>query len=146
MTTKDCRACGTTFEIARGGPHEIARRTYCSRPCAGRRGPAPDLTPKECLQCSRQFTKPRGCSVEEWPKRRFCSNSCWGIFRKNETRGRLIEDVSWIVDHDNPHSVAKRVGYGRVEDLINKLSRIGQPELAEKLVRGVERWRVEVPA
>ena len=102
-------------------------------------------TSKTCEfgECMVQISATPGRSIEEFNRRRFCSTSCAAKFKNHAARARLIEDVEWIVDHDHPHSVAKRVGYGKVEDLINKLQRNGRYDLANKLVRNLQRYRMD---
>ena len=75
-----------------------------------------------------------------WEQRLYCSSNCHNVQRGREARERLVEDVEWIVDHDNPHSVAKRVGYTNVADLMSRLDDIGHPELSAKLAAGMTRW------
>lgn len=33
---------------------------------------------KQCIQCKKEFIKPRTCSLTEWEKRKFCSLECKG--------------------------------------------------------------------
>lgn len=96
---------------------------------------------KTCDHCQAVFSRPSKCGPVKWETRRFCSLPCVGRARGAATRAHLISEVAWIVDHDHPESVAKRVGYTNLADLIDKLRRMGAPELAEKLARNRDRYR-----
>ena len=98
---------------------------------------------KTCLfsACGRLFGPNPDRPLKDFAKRKFCSVSCASANKAEVARMRLIEDVEWIIDHDHPHSVAKRVGYGDVNNLADKLRDNGRGDLSDKLIRGLERWR-----
>lgn len=46
----------------------------------------------------------------------------------------VIEDVEWLLGTDSPASIARRVGYKDVSDLIGRLAnKAGRPDLADRL-------------
>ena len=144
MKTKTCQHCKTVFERrSKASRAEWESRRFCSQSC-GNLGHSTPLPSKVCLntRCGKTFTKRRKTSSGAWNKQRFCSVGCGSAFRYADHQKHLQEEVAWIVDHDHPESVAKRVGYGKAEDLINKLRRTGAPELADKLARSAERYRL----
>lgn len=146
MKTKECRGCGQEFRLKRSnGPKELEKRKFCSRECSSlAQSIGIEQQPiKTCANatCGKEFYKPARQGANVWANRKYCCQPCSVEAIGRAKRERLAEDVAWIVDHDHPHSVAQRVGYGNVDDLINKLHRNGHPQLAEKLVRNLERWR-----
>lgn len=96
---------------------------------------------KTCKECGIEFSKPRKTSPSDWAKRRFCTKPCVGAYRRREGQEHLHIEVAWIMDHDNPESVARRVGYRSAADLVSRLRVTGAVELADKLARNVERYR-----
>lgn len=142
--TKTCEnpTCGREFGPRPGrSAADWAARKYCSRVCSGRGTKKAIVDPiKVCenRDCGKEFGPTKGRGAAAWAVRRFCSQKCAMHIRK----GTIIEDVAWIIDHDHPESVAKRVGYGKVSDLINKLGRLGANDLAEKLSRNLERYQM----
>ena len=96
---------------------------------------------KKCKRCKAAFQRTGKQSATTWSKRRFCSVGCSNKHRGALAHKRLVEDVAWIVDHDHPDSVAKRVGYGTAKDLLSKLRDTGASELADKLARSVDRYK-----
>ena len=95
---------------------------------------------KTCQECGVEFGPTRGWDAA-FKARTYCSTQCHGAHVKRVSRANLIEDVEWIVDHDHPDSVAERVGYKDGRSLRDRLYDIGEPELAEKLSRNLERYR-----
>lgn len=145
LKVKRCEqaACGREFSPKPGRGHASVweKRRYCSQSCAGRASAKPIENPvKVCANpdCRKEFGITKGRGPGQWAARRFCSQKCGSYMR---TR-RLIEDVEWIIDHDHPESVARRVGYSSVDSLVGKLHRNGADALAEKLVRNIKRYRM----
>jgi hypothetical protein len=81
-----CPICGkpryySASKIAKGS-------RYCSSECfhlASRKAPAPK--PRECLTCSKTFTP----SFPAFSGARFCSRSCWGVYRWSQ--GVISEEL-----------------------------------------------------
>lgn len=93
---------------------------------------------KQCENetCDQTYERGRSQAYAAFEKQKYCSKDCADEVRK----GHLVEDVAWIVDHDHPESVAKRVGYGSATGLVNKLRKLGEVELADKLAGNIERY------
>ena len=45
----------------------------------------------------------------------------------------VIEDVEWIIGTDSPESIAVRLGYRRLNNLLTALRRWGRADLADRL-------------
>jgi hypothetical protein len=52
-------------------------------------------------------------------------------------RDEVIEEVEWLMDYDNPESIAKRLGYANGITLTRKLYLYGATELAAEFDRRV---------
>lgn len=146
LKVKTCQhaACGREFGPSKTHQGvEFERRKFCSKACYAADASAKwaDQAPsKDCEHCGEEFSAQPGRAGKQWEIRRFCSLSCGSKAKAHAIRTHLQEEVAWIVDHDHPESVARRVGYGSVDDLVNKLHRTGAHQLAEKLVRNLERY------
>lgn len=49
---------------------------------------------KICIQCGKEFSKPLYCGNQQWDNRKFCSQKCYGnfkrnIFSKNHMEGKI---------------------------------------------------------
>src|SRR5690349_8301651 len=142
--TKTCEntACGREFPLNRG-PVRNAKRRFCSRACSRANQLAEAAVARESKvcggdDCTTVYFRSRRYSQVEWEKRTYCSSACSLEARKSH----IVEDVEWIIDTDHPESIARRVGYSKPENLVNRLRKLGAVELADKLARKIERYRV----
>jgi hypothetical protein len=95
---------------------------------------------KTCQNCGTEFPRPSKTGPASWAARKFCNLTCAGEHRGRMQQQHLHSEVAWIMHHDHPESVARRVGYARVGDLIQSLRRTGAPELADTLARNLDRY------
>lgn len=92
--------------------------------------------------CGREIPRDKRLSLVRHMARAFCSLQC----NADERKARLADDVAWIVDHDNPINVARRVGWSDPHELLWRLRKNGATAVADKYARSLERYRMEQAA
>lgn len=95
---------------------------------------------KICENCGVEFARTSKTGAEAWETRRFCGNGCHNEQRGREAREHTHNEVAWIMDHDHPQSVAERVGWKNIDDLLKYLRNTGAPQLADRLADNLARY------
>ena len=99
---------------------------------------------KDCEFCGEAYSRTMSASGKlqpgpTWRKRRYCSPQCAGKGRQKPVL-EAVSELEWIIDTDNPESIAKRLGYASPQDLMRFLRRAGRQDLSSRLARQVERF------
>ena len=89
---------------------------------------------KECAnrRCGAEFPRPKKMTPSDWSKKKYCSPVCRHGIQANERQDR-IDEIRWISKSDHPESIAKRVGYAGVTEMVSAMERAGEFALARHL-------------
>lgn len=104
--------------------------------------PRVQTPPRTCQRCGTTYERTNGISPGQFARSRFCSRSCTAAARgfqpSVERQGHVIEDVEWLLGTDTPESIANRLGYANLRNLLDLLRRWERRDLAERLIRDRE--------